>query len=210
MEQIKLDALVRDKLGKGHSRRLRMQGMIPSVLYGPRTETVHLAIDSKELKKVLSSSAGTNVLINLLIQRGDRKEGKTVMLKDYQLDSIKRTLIHADLYEISMDEKIRVTVPIRLVGRSPGVEKGGTLGQVLREVEIECLPGDIPDSIDVNISELEIGDSIHVEDIAALKGIDIFTDKKTAIVTIVGPMAEEEKVEEEVEAPEVAPPEMEE
>lgn len=209
MELMKLNALVRDKLGKGPSRRLRSQGFIPSVLYGPRMENVHLAINAKELRKVLSSTAGKNVLINLTVQHPDRTEGRTVMLKDYQVHSIKRTLIHADLYEISMEEKIRVTVPVHLVGSSPGVEKGGNLSQVLRELEIECLPGDIPERIDVDISNLDLGGSIHVDDLPVSEKFNILTDGRTAIVTIAGPVAAEEKVEEGAGGPEEAGEKME-
>ncbi len=196
MEKANLSADVREQLGKGASRRLRKKGLIPSILYGPKTMTIPLALDHKEIREILSKAAGTNVLINLRIGEGDKGAVKTVMIKGYQLDSIKRTLIHADLYEVSMEEKISVTVPINIVGKSPGVEIGGSLSQVFRDVEIECLPMDIPDKFDVDISELDVGDSIHVADLVVKEEIEILTDKKTTLVTIVAPMAAEVEVEE--------------
>jgi large subunit ribosomal protein L25 len=213
MELVDLKAEVREQRGKGPARKLRREGLIPSVLYGPKTKPIVLSLDSKKILDIMKRAAGTNALINLRIGEGDQENVKTVMIKEYQLDSLKRTMIHADLYEISMDEKLTVSVPINIIGKSPGVEKGGSLSQVFREVEIECLPGEILDKIDVDISHLEVGDSIHVADLIVKDGVDILTDQKTALATIVAPMAEEvaeEVAEAEVEAEEEAKAEAEE
>jgi large subunit ribosomal protein L25 len=205
MEQVELSAEVREQLGKGPVRRLKREGLIPSVLYGPKTRPIPLTLNYKEIQNILSKAAGTNVLISLRIGQGDQVDVKTVMIKEYQLDSLRSTLIHADLYEVSMDKKITVMVPINIEGKAPGIEQGGSLSQINREVEIECLPSDIPDKIDVDISNLDMGDSVHVSDLVIKEGMEILTDKKTALVTIVAPMAEEvevkeEELEEEVEA----------
>lgn len=199
MEQVELSAEVREQLGKGPVRRLKKEGLIPSVLYGPKTRPIPLTLNYKEIQNILSKAAGTNVLISLRIGQGDQVDVKTVMIKEYQLDSLRSTLIHADLYEVSMDKKITVMVPINIEGKAPGIEQGGSLSQVNREVEIECLPIDIPDKIDVDISNLDMGDSVHVSDLVIKEGMEILTDKKTALVTIVAPMAEEVEVKEEEE-----------
>ncbi len=202
MELVDLKAEVREQRGKGAARQLRMKGFIPSVLYGPNTKPVALSLESEEIRNILKKAAGANVLINLRIGQEDQKNVKTVMIKEYQLDSIKRTLIHADLYEFSMDEKLTVSVPINIIGKPPGIEKGGSLSVVFREVEVECLPKDMPDRIDVDISHLEMGDSVHVSDLFVKEGVEILTDKKTPLATIIAPMAEEivevEEVAEEV------------
>lgn len=200
MEQVELSAEVREQLGKGPVRRLKREGLIPSVLYGPKTRPIPLTLNYKEIREILSKAAGTNVLISLRIGQGDQVDVKTVMIKEYQLDSIRSVLIHADLYEVSMDEKITIMVSINIEGKAPGVELGGSLSQVNREVEVECLPMDIPNKIDVDISNLDLGDSVHVSDLVVKEGVEILTDQKTALVTIVAPMAEEVAVtEEEVE-----------
>lgn len=205
MEQVELSAEVREQLGKGPVRRLKREGLIPSVLYGPKTRPIPLTLNYKEIREILSKAAGTNVLISLRIGQGDQVDVKTVMIKEYQLDSIRSVLIHADLYEVSMDEKITIMVSINIEGKSPGVEQGGSLSQVNREVEVECLPMDIPNKIDVDISNLDLGDSVHVSDLVVKEGVEILTDQKTALVTIVAPMAEEVAVtEEEVEVEEEA------
>ncbi len=203
MEQVELSAEVREQLGKGPVRRLKREGLIPSVLYGPKTRPIPLTLNYKEIQNILSKAAGTNVLISLRIGQGDQVDVKTVMIKEYQLDSLRSTLIHADLYEVSLDKKITVMVPINIEGKAPGIEQGGSLSQVNREVEIECLPMDIPDKIDVDISNLDMGDSVHVSDLVIKEGMEILTDKKAALVTIVAPMAEEVEVKEDEEEVEV-------
>ncbi|MCJ7664245.1 MAG: 50S ribosomal protein L25 [Desulfobacterales bacterium] len=205
MEKIFLAAQWREGKGKEEARRLRHQGLIPAVVYGQRQETIPVTLNPQELAKVLHGGAGERTLINLTIE--GLKDGpitKTVILKEKQIDPLKRTWLHVDLYTIAMDEEISVGIPVRIVGKAAGVTvQGGILEQVLREIEVKCLPSDIPSSIDVDVSSLEIGDSIHVAEITLEKG-KILTDPGQTVVTVVAPKEEVVAAVEEVAEGEVA------
>jgi len=183
--------------GKEEARRLRGQGLIPAVVYGQREEPIPVTLNPQELSKVLRSGSGERTLINLTIEGlQDGPVTKTVILKEKQVDPLKRTLLHVDLYTIAMDEAIHVSIPVHIEGKSIGVEQGGVLEQILREIEVECLPGDIPPGINVDVSSLDIGDSIHVGDIT-LEKAKIQVDPEQTIVTVVPPTVYEEPVVEE-------------
>ncbi len=200
MERPVLKAEVREARGKGGAKRLRTKGLVPAVLYGPRTETIPLVVNSKELSVTLQTEAGENVLIDLEIKKGNQLDRKVVMVKDIQYDPLKRSTLHTDFYEVTMDVMVTVEVPIHLIGKPEGTKAGGILEQVRRVVEIQCLPGDIPKGIDLDVSPLMIGDSLHVYDIRVEKG-KILSDPGLTVATVVPPVAEEKKVEEV--APEV-------
>jgi large subunit ribosomal protein L25 len=199
MERPALSAEIREGVGKGKAKKLRAQGLIPAVFYGPRTQSISLVIDSKEFVKTLQTEAGENVLIDLTIRKGDHSEQKVVMVKDLQLDPLQGTTLHTDFYEVTMDEIVTVEVPIHLVGKPEGIKMGGILEQIRRAIQIQCLPGDIPKKIDVDVSSLKIGDSIHVQNIQVEKGKILF-DTNFTIATVVPPVVEEKKVVEEVVA----------
>jgi large subunit ribosomal protein L25 len=206
MERIEMVVQKREPKGKGGARKLRSQGLIPAIFYGPKTESTPLSCDGKELSSVLERG-GQNVLINLTI-KGEGSDKKTsdhvVMIRDIQVDPRKGLPIHADLYEVSMKETMTVEVPVRLVGKAEGTKVGGILEQVRREIEIECLPADLPPQIEVDVSHLEIGDSVHVRDISVEK-FKILTDEQLTIATVVPPRVEKEVVPEaEAEAEEEA------
>jgi large subunit ribosomal protein L25 len=204
MERPVLAAEIREGTGKGKARKLRTRGLVPAIFYGPRSETIPLVIDSKEFAKSLQTEAGENVLIDLDIRKGDQAERKVVMVKDIQIDPLQRAILHTDFYEVAMDEMVTVEVPIHLVGKPEGTKMGGILEQVQRVIEIQCLPGDIPKSVDIDVSSLKIGDSIHVQDIQVEKA-KILSDANLTIATVVPPLAEEKVVEEvAAEAPEEA------
>lgn len=196
MPRPKLLAKLRTQLGKEASRKLRKKGLVPAICYGPRTDPVPLTVDPKELMKTIQ--IGENVLIDLMIQDGKKAAQKVVVVRDLQIDPIKDQYIHADLFEVVMDEEISVEVPIVLVGKPEGVKMGGVLEQITREITVECLPADIPQSIDVNVSHLNIGDTIHIGDIGLEKG-KILVDATTTLATVVPPTVEKVVVEEEVE-----------
>lgn len=196
MPRPKLLAKLRTQLGKEASRKLRQKGLVPAICYGPRTDPVPLTLDPKELMKTIQ--IGENVLIDLMIQDGKKAAQKVVVVRDLQIDPIKDQCIHADLFEVVMDEEISVEVPIVLVGKPEGVKMGGVLEQITREITVECLPADIPQSIDVNVSHLNIGDTIHIGDIGLEKG-KILVDAATTLATVVPPTVEKVVVEEEVE-----------
>jgi large subunit ribosomal protein L25 len=197
MERPVLPAEIREGIGKGRARKLRAKGLVPAIFYGPRTQSISLVIDAKELAKTLQTEAGENVLIDLDIRKGDRSERKVVMMKDVQIDPLQGTALHTDFYEVVMDEMITVEVPIHLVGKPEGTKMGGILEQVRRVIQIQCLPGDIPKRIDVDVSSLKIGDSIHVQEIQMEK-VKILSDANLTIATVVPPVVEEKVVEEVV------------
>jgi large subunit ribosomal protein L25 len=201
MQRPVLTAEIREGVGKEKAKKLRSKGLIPAIFYGPRSKTIPLVIDSKELAKVLQTEAGENVLIDLDIRKGAQSDRKVVMLKDIQIDPLQRITLHTDFYEVTMDEMVIVEVPVHLVGKPEGTKVGGILDQVRRVIQIQCFPGDIPKSIDIDVSPLKIGDSIHVQDIQVEKA-KIISDTNFTIATVVPPVVEE-KVAEAV-APEVA------
>jgi len=201
MERPVLTAEIREGVGKEKAKKLRSKGLIPAIFYGPRSETISLVIQSKELVKALQTEAGENVLIDLDIRKGDQSNRKVVMLKDIQIDPLQRMTLHTDFYEVTMDQMVTVEVPIHLVGKPEGTKMGGILEQVRRVIQIQSLPADIPKSIDVDVSALKIGDSIHVQDIQAEK-VKIISDTNFTIATVVPPVVEEKVAE--VVAPEVA------
>ena len=197
MERPILKAEIREGTGKGMARKLRVKGLIPAIFYGPRSKTIPLVIDAKEFAKTLQTEAGENVLIDLDIRKGDQSGRKVVMVKELQIDSLQRTALHADFYEVAMDEMVTVEVPIHLIGKPEGIKMGGILEQIRRVIQIQCLPGDIPKSFDIDVSSLKIGDSIHVQDIQVEKA-KILADTNFTIATVVPPVAEEKVVEEVV------------
>jgi large subunit ribosomal protein L25 len=208
LELIELKANKRSTVGKGPARSLRREGLVPAVLYGPDTKSVLLTVQTLDLTSALKKSAAGQVLFNLDIE--DEGTGKrSAMIKEMQTDPVSRNVLHIDFLEISMDRKIKVMVPVTTVGKSIGVEMGGLLQIIRRELEVECYPNDIPESIEIDISDLDIGNSVHVEDISLKEGIEIPHEVDFTVVTILSPKVEEEVEEEEegleeVEATEVA------
>jgi large subunit ribosomal protein L25 len=199
MEKPVLKAEIREGTGKELARKLRVKGFIPAIFYGPRSKSIPLVIDAKEFAQTLQTEAGENVLIELNILKGDKADRKVVMVKDVQIDPLQRTALHADLYEVAMDEMVTVEIPIHLTGKPEGTKMGGILEQIRRVIQIQSLPGDIPKGIDVDVSSLKIGDSIHIQDIKVEK-VKIIADTNFTIATVVPPVVEEEKVVEEVVA----------
>lgn len=199
MERPVLSAEIREGVGKERARKLRAKGLIPAIFYSPRSQSIPLVIDSKEFVKTLQTEAGENVLIDLNIRKGDQAERRVVMVKEIQIDPLQRTTLHTDFYEVAMDEMVTVEVPIHLVGKPEGIKVGGILEQIRREIQIQCLPGNIPKRIDVDVSSLKIGDSIHVQDIQVEEAKILF-DTNFTIATVVPPVVEEKKVVEEVVA----------
>lgn len=188
-----LDAKRREGRGKNEARRLRVSGRIPAVVYGARREGqapegVPVAVDPKELLRILHSESGANTLINLKLDGGESR----VMVRDYQLDPITHQLLHADFYQLAMDRAITVSVPVVVKGEAAGVkQQGGLLDFVTREIQVQCLPTDIPEHIDIDVSELMLHQSIRVKDIAANPKWKAVTDGETMLVHIVMPKAEE-------------------
>ena len=196
MENIELQATVRKSVGNGPARVLRRAGQTPAVLYGRKTEPVLLSVNTKDLEQILKQGNFGQFILNLVIQNG-QKVTKAAMIKELQTHPLSGSLIHIDFYEVDMKRKIKVMVPIITTGKSVGVEEGGMLNIVRRELEVFCLPGDIPESIEIDISELAIGDSIHLEDLPLGENVEISSDVNYTVVTVLSPKAEEAAVEEE-------------
>ncbi|MGQ9636462.1 MAG: 50S ribosomal protein L25 [Thermodesulfobacteriota bacterium] len=195
MERPVLTAQLRLETGKGIARKLRAKGLIPAILYGPRAKSTPLIVSRKELIQTLGTEAGGNVLIDLEIKDGENSSRKVVMVKEVQYDYLQKEIFHTDFYEVAMDVMVTVEIPIHLIGKPEGAKLGGILEQIRRVVEIQCLPGDIPNSIEVDVSALKIGDSIHISDIKFDKG-KILSDPGETIATVLAPIVEEKKVEE--------------
>ena len=196
MERHSIEAELRTETGKGAARRIRRSGLIPGVVYGRGNEPRSIKLDPLEIKKLLQS----NAIFDLTFV-GEDGEESTVIIKDYQKDVIKQNLLHVDFQFISMDEKITVSVPMHLEGEAVGVRDGGVLQQLLREIDIDVLPSEIPEEITIDISELEVGESLSVADLKLPDTIDLVTDSDEVIVTVVTPteLAEEDEEEEEDE-----------
>ena len=188
-----LDAKKRDGRGKNEARRLRVSGRIPAVVYGARKdgqvpEGVPVAVDPKEVLRILHSESGANTLINLKLEGADAR----VMVRDYQLDPVTHQLLHADFYQLAMDRAIIVSVPIAIKGEPAGVKvQGGLLDFVTRDIQVQVLPTDIPESIVVDVSELMLHQSIRVRDLAVDPKWKAVTDGETMLVHVVMPKAEE-------------------
>ncbi len=199
-----LKAIPRTETGKGVARKLRAKGLIPAVVYGPKTPTRPLTLDQKDLSRILKTEAGSNALIRLQVEGEPEDKCPVVMIKELQSDHIKDTHLHTDLIEIDMTAKIVVEIPVQITGESPGVEEGGVLDYLKREVQVECLPKDIPESITVDVSGLNIGDSLTLSEIQVGEGIEILGDLKEPVIAVAAPMKEEEvAVAEEEEEEEV-------
>ena len=210
MEFIELKDNVRTERKKGPARRLRAAGKMPAVLYGPGAETMALSIDAADLEKAIKNKSGSQVFLNLVIDDGDIKN-KTAMIKELDIHPVSREMVHADFYEIAMDRKIRAMAPVTVTGKSIGVENGGMLQIIRRELEVLCFPNKMPEEIQIDITDLDMGDSVHIEDIAVEEGIEFPHDVNFTVLTILsgrttegGEAAEGDELEEDAEASEEA------
>jgi large subunit ribosomal protein L25 len=184
-----LQAEKRDGRGKNEARRLRASGRIPAVVYGAeKGKAVEIAVDPKVLLRILHSESGVNTLIGLQLNGGDSR----VLVKEYQLDPVAHRLLHVDFYQVAMDKKLTVTVPVVLKGEPKGVkQQGGVVDFVHRDIEIEVLPGDIPENITVDISELMLNQGVRVRDVMTGAKWTATSDADMMIVHVVAPRAEE-------------------
>src|SRR3954454_6199470 len=166
-ERITLEVAERTKLGSSESRRLRKQGLVPGVLYG-RPEPVAIAVGERELRAALTTAAGSHVVLDVAVDSGREH---SAILKDYQRHKVRGTITHIDLQEVRLDQPIQTAVVVMLVGESVGVKEGGVLSQVVNEVNVEALPLEVPQQIEIDISALQIGDSLRLADIEAPAGV---------------------------------------
>jgi large subunit ribosomal protein L25 len=181
-KEFRVQAKQREGRGKNDARRARRDGMVPITLYGAGGETVAAVAPLRDLAAILRTEAGRNTIFTIDIEGVGESE---VMFHDRQIDPVKGRLIHADLTRLVKGQKIEVTVPLHLVGEPVGVrEKQGVLEQVIREIDVRCQPRDIPDSIDVDVTNLDVHDTLHVSDIKVGEGVEILTDGEHVIATV--------------------------
>lgn len=205
MERISINAEKRDEKGTGAARALRRDDMIPAVLYR-EGKSVPIKLPKKEMTTFFNKTLGVQAIVNLQFTDGDNR---LALVKDYQIDPTKRELLHADFFEVSLTEKVKLSLNIIPVGEPVGVKRdGGILQHVLREIEIECLPDKIPANVEIDIASLEIGQSFHVSDLKLEEGVEILTDPEEVIITIVAPVIEEVAPAEEAPAEEAEEPEL--
>ena len=201
----RVQAKVRDGRGKNDARRARREGMVPITVYGGGAETVAAVAPLRDLAAILRTEAGRNTIFTIEVEGMGESE---VMFHDRQIDPVKGRLIHADLTRLVKGQKIEVTVPLHLTGEPIGVkEKQGVLEQIIREIEIRCEPREIPDSLDVDVSNLDVHDLLHVSDIPVSEAIEILTDPEQVIATV-GIVKEEVAPVVPVEGEEPAEPEV--
>ena len=196
MDFLEIKAEPRQTTGKGPARALRRAGKAPAILYGPNTEPSMLSVDSLVFDNTLNKAAGGQALFKIDVE-GDKR--RSAMIKEIQRHHLSGELLHVDFYEISMDRKIAVKVPVTTKGKSKGVELGGILQIIRRELEIICLPDEIPESIEVDVTDLDLGGAIHVRDIEPEGDIEIPSDVNFTVLTLVSPRIEKDEEEEEEE-----------
>ena len=191
MKSIQVSAEIRSSRGKNAARQLRHQGRIPAVLYGRKQAALSLSLDPKELVGILHSAARHNTIFSLDL----KDQGSTsVMLKEWQFDPVTETLLHADLLRIAMDNTLHVSVPVLPVGLAAGVkDQGGIFEFVLRQLEVECLPADIPKHISADISHLEVGSNLRVSDLLVDSKLKVLSDLDLVVAHVVAPKEEEEE-----------------
>jgi large subunit ribosomal protein L25 len=184
MQQKQMNIELRTKTGTGVSRRLRNADMVPGVVYGKGVDPVAVSIKSRDLQQAISGAGGQNNLITLI--GGGSLDQNIAIVADIQRDPIKRSFKHVDLHRINPNEKLRLTVPVVLTGTAIGVKEGGLLDLAHHELHIECLPGNIPDSIVIDVTDLKIAHSIHISEIPLPEGITIIGQPKVPVVSVLG------------------------
>jgi large subunit ribosomal protein L25 len=194
MKQVILNAIKREKTGKEICKKLRKQGLIPAIVYGPHFQPLPIAVKSSELESALIKHKGETILFNLQLANGEPSKIQAI-LKDYQIHPVTDKIIHIDFLAIHEKETITIDVPLEFIGKPVGISKGGILEILLHELTIECLPSEVPDKITVDISNLDIGDVLHVKDIKVPKGIKVVDNPEETVATILTEAKEE--VEEE-------------
>ena len=201
MEKVILKVETREGSGKKIAKDLRNKNLIPAVVYKGGKDAIKLQLAAADLVEVLHTKAGENVIVTLKIAGGDSKaKDKTVVIKEIQREPIKSRILHVDFNEISLTETLKVNVPLAAHGEPEGKKEGGTLEHVMWELQVECLPTDIPEKIEVDVSKLKIGDAIYVKNITAPEGVKVLTDPELIAMIVKPPKVEVPKEEVGVEA----------
>jgi large subunit ribosomal protein L25 len=189
-ERIRLEVQERERRGTRDSRRLRRDGMIPGVLYGRGHKPHPISVQERELRRVLTGSAGLHAILDVVLD--GQKTTHASILKDYQVDPVRGKIEHFDLQEVRLDQAIQTSVIVNLVGESVGAKAGGVLSQVSREIRVEALPLEVPEHIELDVSEMEIGDTLRLSDLATREGVTYLDDPETVLATVTMPTKVEE------------------
>ncbi|MCX5687838.1 MAG: 50S ribosomal protein L25 [Candidatus Omnitrophica bacterium] len=206
MDFVELKASLREEKGKELNKKLRNTGLVPGVVYRKGEETLSLKIDSKSLSKTLQTEAGENVIIKLFVEGDKKKKERIVVIKELQKDPIKNKLVHVDLNEISLTETLKVKVPIIAKGEAIGVkQEGGLLQHIMWEADVECLPTNIPDKIEVDVTNLKIGSTLSIKDILSPEGVKILGDPESIVFSVEHVKTVEEAVAAPVEGESLEP-----
>lgn len=196
--ELAIEVQPREAKGKNANRRLRALGKVPAVVYGMKSDAVPIQVDRKEIMTLLSQGSGENTVFLLKLAGG--KEQRHTMIREMQVDSIDRHILHIDFQRIDLAEKVKVRIPVEIIGVSEGVKnEGAMLDFINREVEVECLPGQIPDHLELDVTELHVGDHAEAGQISLPEGVDLLDEPERVILTIIIPRAAAEEEEEEEE-----------
>jgi large subunit ribosomal protein L25 len=193
-ERVKLEVKERERRGTRESRRLRKEGLIPGVLYGNGKESHAISIPERELRRALTGSGGTHAILDVVLE--GKKSAHPSILKDFQRDKVRDRVIHVDLQEVRLDQPIQATVSVHLVGEAQGSKEGGVLSQVQREVNVEALPMEVPEHLELDVSEMAIGDTLRLTDLPRREGVTLLDDPETVLATVTMPTRVEEPEEE--------------
>ena len=185
MITVELEVFKRESLGKQANKKYRKDGFVPAVIYGKNKENLNILIDPIKLKKLLKNEAGENTIIEMKLDKSDLK--KNVLLKDAHLDTLTSDPLHLDFYEITDGVDVKVSSPLLFEGKPQGVKNGGVIQTLSNEIKIKCLPTNIPNVIEINISDLNIGDTLRVKDIKPMDGIEILSNPESTIISILAP-----------------------
>ena len=195
-QQAKLTVQTRAVIGRNAIKKVRKQGLIPGVIYGAGQEPINLELNGRELATVLSRSSSENILLELEIVDGENKRNSLAMIKEVQHHPLQRQILHVDFHAVSATEKITAEVPIETIGEPVGVKTGGgLLEHILRDLEVECLPGDLPERILIDVTGLDLDQSIHVKDLQLPAGVEAITDGDLTVVAVSEARVEEEPAE---------------
>ncbi len=191
MQKVSLKVYRREKVGKEGAKKVRREGFVPAVIYSPNIQPTPIKVEPKVIKESLIKY-GVNTLFSLESEEIPELNGKMAIVKEIQRHPISREYLHVDLYEVDVNKKVYVEVPVEVVGKAVGVEKGGMLEVLMRTIEVKCLPLSIPDSIKIDVTSLDLGGVIHIEDIEFPEGVEPVEDPKEPVITVLAPEGEEE------------------
>jgi len=195
-QQAKLTVQTRTQVGRNAIKKVRKEGLIPGVIYGVGHEPINLEVNGRQLSTVLAHASSENILLELEIVDGDNKRNSLAMIQEVQHHPIQRQILHVDFHAVSATEKITAEVPIETIGEPIGVKtNGGLLEHNLRDLEVECLPADLPERIEVDVTSLDINQSIHVKDLKLPPGVEAVTDPDLTVVAVSAPRVDEEPTE---------------